>query len=222
MRITFEFQKTEKRNQSVYHHHSGHPILCPIMAWSSIVSRILSHPSTTRQSHVNTVQLPDGRLIQLPNSFLITTVHQSVTILGPQLLGFTAKEVGPHSLHGGATMAMYLAGTPVSTIQLTRCWLSDAFMDYICPQIAKFSSALSTTMLSKPNFFTIPDHHSHPHNKFAPHHNKYGPSNHIVRLNPVLEAHYTQPHNFNSVLFFHFALLAGTLRMQKCQGVKLT
>jgi hypothetical protein len=37
MRITFEYQKTEKKNQPVFHHRSGHPTLCPIIIWSSVI-----------------------------------------------------------------------------------------------------------------------------------------------------------------------------------------
>lgn len=53
-------------------------------------------------------------------------------------------------------MAMHLAGIPISTIKLTGRWSIDALMDYIRPQVAKFSAFLSKSMISNSYFFTIP------------------------------------------------------------------
>jgi hypothetical protein len=75
MKITFEFQKTDKKNQPVFHHQSGHLTLCPIKIWSSIIRRILNYCGSSPLSKVNLVQHPDGSLHHITNNFLITKLH---------------------------------------------------------------------------------------------------------------------------------------------------
>jgi hypothetical protein len=54
-------------------------------------------------------------------------------------------------------MAMYLAGVPVTTIQLIGRWKSDAFMRYIREQVDCFTQNVSSRMLTTKNFYTIPN-----------------------------------------------------------------
>ncbi len=77
-------------------------------------------------------------------------------IIGHDELGFTPTEIGLHSLRSGAAMTMFLAGIPTSTIKLMGRWASEAFMDYIRPQVEKFSSLVSKAMIANPSYFTIP------------------------------------------------------------------
>lgn len=141
MTITIISQKTEKENQLVFHHHSGHATLCSIKIWASIIKRILSYPGSSSSSKVNLVQLQDGSLHHLSNQFLLTKIHLAATLIRQDELGFSSKEIGLCSLQSGATMAIW-------------CWSSKAFMDYICPQIAKLSALLSKSMIS--NLFHHP------------------------------------------------------------------
>jgi hypothetical protein len=53
-------------------------------------------------------------------------------------------------------MAMYLSGVPVFTIMLLGWWSSDAFLRYIRKQVQEFSSGVSSKMIQKEEFFTIP------------------------------------------------------------------
>ena len=72
-------------------------------------------------------------------------------------------------------MAMYLAGIPVGTIKLTGRWSSEAFMDYIRPQVAKFSSLVSKSMISIDSFYTIPGNNNSSCNQSqVTHQQKYG------------------------------------------------
>ena len=71
-------------------------------------------------------------------------------------------------------MAMYLAGIPVGTIKLTGRWSSEAFMDYIRPQIAKFSTLLSKSMVSNCSFFTIPHNNNNTTNHYSAVNQKHG------------------------------------------------
>lgn len=72
-------------------------------------------------------------------------------------LGFTADDIGTHSLRSAAAMAMYLAGVPVYTIMLIGRWSSDAFLRYIRRQVQEFSSGVSSRMILTQDYFTIPD-----------------------------------------------------------------
>jgi hypothetical protein len=191
MKITFEFQKTDKKNQPVYHHRSGHPFLCPIIVWSSIVKRILNYPGSSLASSVNLVQLPDKRTQQLSNNFLLSKIRSAAATMGFESLGFFPSDIGLHSLRSGAAMAMYLAGIPPSTIKITGRWSSEAFMDYIRPQIAKFSSHLSSSMISHATLITIPDSYnvvrpSELPTDFQP---QFGHSNPFVSPNPIVLCH---------------------------------
>jgi hypothetical protein len=51
--------------------------------------------------------------------------------LGPDKLGFIPDQIGLHSVHSGAAMAMHLAGVPVFTSILLNHLSSDAFLRYI-------------------------------------------------------------------------------------------
>ncbi len=143
MKIIFESQKTEKKNQSVFHHCTNHPILCPIKIWASIIQRILKIPGSSPNTTINTILLANGSKQYLSNNFLINKLRLAVRMIGQDELGFTPAEIGLHSLCSGAAMAMFLAGIPTSTIKLMGRWASEAFMDYIRPQVEKFSSLIS-------------------------------------------------------------------------------
>jgi hypothetical protein len=93
MKIPFVSQKTDMKNLSVFHHHSGHVFLCPSL---------------------------DGSLQHLSNHFLLTKLHLAGTLIDQEELGFCFNEIGIHSLLTGAAMAMQLAGIPVSTRALVQ------------------------------------------------------------------------------------------------------
>jgi hypothetical protein len=74
-------------------------------------------------------------------------------------LGFTADEIGCHSIRSGAVMAMYLKNIAVFAIVLQGRWRSDAFLPYIRKQVKEFSKYVSKAMISPDtyNFFTMLD-----------------------------------------------------------------
>ena len=55
--VTFEFQKSDERNESVTMFRSCDPTLCPVRAWAAIVRRILSYPGANVDTLVNTIYL---------------------------------------------------------------------------------------------------------------------------------------------------------------------
>jgi hypothetical protein len=98
----------------------------------------------------------DGSTYHFTGSILLTRLRRAAQSLGPDILGFNHKQIGLHSARSGAAMAMYLAGVPVFTIMLLGHWSSDAFLRYIRKQVQEFSSGVSSKMIQRSDFFTIP------------------------------------------------------------------
>ena len=75
---------------------------------------------------------------------MINEIKFAVSGVGQDILGFTADDVGLHSVRGSLAMLMYLAKEPVYTIMLVGRWSSDAFLAYIKKQIKEFTRGVST------------------------------------------------------------------------------
>lgn len=88
-----------------------------------------------------------------------TRLLTAVKVMGKDKVGFESHEVGCHSILMGAVMALYLSHVPVLTIMIIGRWKSDAFLCYICTQVAMFSQNLTDKMLEVDSFFTMPDFH---------------------------------------------------------------
>jgi hypothetical protein len=156
--ITFEFQKTDVRSETVHQHATGLELLCPIIMWSRVVRRILAYPGCDEESLVSAVVINDARKL-VTASFLAAELKAAAAWIGEDVLGFPPDDIGTHSIRPGAAMAMYLAGVPVFTIMLIGRWSSDAFLRYIRRQVLQFSVGVSKRMVSDQaqDFFTIPD-----------------------------------------------------------------
>jgi hypothetical protein len=127
--ITFEFQKCDKKNDTITQHRSGDCLLCPVQIWAKIVTRIRSYANSSPSDTVNTYHFPDNNKIHFfSGTELLKHLRFAVTSIGPDSLGFTSKQIGLHSTRSGAAMAMYLAHVPVFTIMLLGRWSSDAFL----------------------------------------------------------------------------------------------
>ncbi len=156
--ITFDFQKTDIRHETVYQHATIVPNLCPVKAWAKVARRVLSYPGCDTESLVSTVLTNDKRRL-VTSAFLATQLQAAAKRIDPDVLGFSHLDVGTHSIQSGGAMTMYLAGVPVFTIMLIGRWSSDAFLWYIRRQVLQFSAGVSTRMVSPQaqNFFTLPD-----------------------------------------------------------------
>jgi hypothetical protein len=155
--ITFEFQKTGIRDAIITQHATGDALMCPVVAWATVVQRVLGYPGASADSPVNLVQHADGRVTSISSESALHFLRLVATELGPQKLGFTAAEIGTHSIRSGGAMAMYLAhDIPVYTIMLIGRWSSDAFLLYIRAQVQEFSKGVSKKMIRNLDFFTVP------------------------------------------------------------------
>lgn len=153
--ITFEQQKRDAKNDIITQHKSNDPILCPVKIWCKIIRRIISIPSHTKATPVNTFHFNNNQIHLFSGKELLKRIRLAATAIGPDILGFTAEQIGLHSARSGAAMAMYLSGVPVFTIMLLGRWASDAFLRYIRKQVKEFSHGISNKMIQNENFFTI-------------------------------------------------------------------
>ena len=138
-------------------HRSKDSVICPVVTWASIVSRIRSYKNSSDTSQVNCYMTRRGNLTHITSNQIRTKIRAAAAVIGENSLGFKIDEIGCHSLRSGSAMAMYLAGVPITTIQLIGRWKSDAFMRYIREQVDCFTENISSKMMSVQNFYTIPD-----------------------------------------------------------------
>ena len=151
--ITFEFQKTDKRFESVSMHRTTHPILCPVKAWTKVVTHVRSLRGTTDDTKVNQF----SKTTEISAAMIRTRLRTIAIYLGGETtFGFHPKELGTHSIRSGAAMAMHLAQFSATTIQLIGRWSSDAFLLYIRRQVAGFSRHVADRMINNKCFFTTP------------------------------------------------------------------
>ena len=71
--------------------------------------------------------------------------------------GFAASEIGAKSIRSGAAMALFLSDVPVAKIMILGRWVSDAFLDYIRPQVLEWTSDMSLSMANVEHFLDIAD-----------------------------------------------------------------
>jgi hypothetical protein len=155
--ITFELQKKDTKNDIITQYRSNDPILCPVKIWANIVRRISNYPNTSKDTTVNYFLLPNNKIHKFTGTELLKRLRLAATSVGPDILGFTAEQIGLHSARSGAAMAMYLARVPVFTIMLLGRWSSEAFLRYIRKQVKEFSRGISNSMIQNEDFFTIPN-----------------------------------------------------------------
>jgi len=153
--ITFEDQKRGSKGDTITHHRTTDPVLCPVKIWAKVVSRILSYDSSTPDTPVNTFKLANGSMYKFSGKDLLMHLRRAAMSLGSDNLGYTPDQIGLHSARSGAAMAMYLAGVPVFTIMLLGRWSSDAFLRYIRKEVQEFSLSVSSKMITKEKFFTL-------------------------------------------------------------------
>ena len=76
---------------------------------------------------------------------------------GEEILGFSNKEVGTHSIWSGFSMELYLAKAYPETIMIMGWCASSNFLWYIRIQVSDLSKGISTLMINNHAFYTIPE-----------------------------------------------------------------
>jgi hypothetical protein len=181
--IPFFFQKNEQRDETITMHRTYDPTLCPVRSSTAVCSRIREYSDATPSTPIITYIHPDTqKLLSVTSKQVLTSIRAVAMWLGKDALGYSAAEVGTHSLRSAAAMAMYLAGVPVFTIMLIGCWSSDAFLRYIRRQVQEFNSGVSSRMLLTAAYFTIPDFAGTEDPRTTGHHLNFAPQNQVGRV----------------------------------------
>ena len=100
--ITFESQKNGEKLQTVIQHRLNRS-LCPVKAWGSLVSKILSYDNTDENTPVNVYRL-DGELKYIQATDMISHLQATCMALGSDKLGFHPSKVGTHLIRTSFAM----------------------------------------------------------------------------------------------------------------------
>jgi hypothetical protein len=150
--ITFRDQKNGRKLEARTMRRTGEHVLCPILRWASIIDRLLRHkfkPTT----EVFCFGPPSTRRHSITIKHLADTLKATCTVLGGQdEFGFGPDDIGAKSIRSGAAMALFLSDVSIPKIMILGRWVSDAFMDYIRPQVLEWTSELSLNMTSVGHF----------------------------------------------------------------------
>jgi hypothetical protein len=157
--ITFHFQKTELRDETVTQSSTGHPIFCPVKVAAAIITRLndLVHSKkAATDCEIYYFIKSNGSISTLDNKAaraLLRHFCKFEVDLAP--LGIHPDEIGLHTPRSSSAMAMYLNGVPVYTIMLLGRWSSDAFLRYIRKQVEEFGQDVARNMIQNPRFHHV-------------------------------------------------------------------
>ncbi len=154
--ITFETQKNDEKFDAVTHGRTYDRVLCPVLQWARLVSRIWTNPGASLDTNVCTVW-QNSRMEHITSKTILQHLRAACATIRSACLGFKPHKIGTHSLCSGAAMEMYLGEIPVHTIMLIGRWSSSAFLCYICKQVKQFLQNVAKRMLNFCSFRHIPD-----------------------------------------------------------------
>lgn len=155
IRITFEYTKTDRKNDQVIQHRTNSDF-CPVKIWAKIKQRILSYPKTSERSKVN-LFFSDGKLKEIDSSQIRSLLQATILEMDPLQKSFDISRIGTHSIRTSTAMILHCAKKATYIIMMLGRWASKAFMKYIRSQLSEFSSNLSTIIInSDEKFFNLP------------------------------------------------------------------
>jgi hypothetical protein len=150
--VTFCDQKNGRKIDSRSQRRTKHPILCPVLRWASVISRLLrqGYSLTHEVFHLRS---PQGKHYLITTDYFKNILRTACKILGGKdRFGFSPHEIGSKSIRSGAAMAFFLADVSVAKIMILGWWASDAFLDYIRPQVLEWTSHMSRHMAASDDF----------------------------------------------------------------------
>jgi len=151
--VTFVAQKNGLKEDSRSQSRTTDPILCPVRRLASAVKRIYQNdpfaPLSTKLCSFGS----GSTRITVTQSFMLHNIRFVCTLCGGKdAFGFSAEEIGNKSLRSGAAMSLSMNNYPADKIKILGRWKSDAFLDYIQPQILEWTTNAAENM-TKPHHF---------------------------------------------------------------------
>ena len=155
IRMTFEYQKNDRRDVCIHMFATDDPVLNPVTAWAATVQRVRRIPAANDDTQVCLFQSAGGITSYISSDHVRTKLRAIVDLIGSDDLGFSKNDIGLHSIRSGGAMAMFLSGTAVIIIMRIGRWSSEAFLEYIREQVESFTVGVSQRMLRYEAFFTL-------------------------------------------------------------------
>ena len=130
VKITFPNQKNNEKGEVITRSCSLDQNNNPVLCWSRIVNRIRSDPQSTEETQVNTVYINDT-VAHISATQIRSYIKRTVGTFDQKFLGFSAADVGTHSIRTSFATFLFLQGLPIQYIMLEGRWKSDAVLRYI-------------------------------------------------------------------------------------------
>ena len=90
------------------------------------------------------------------NTFVKNLLRDTCSFFGGQAeFGFHPHEIGNKSIRSGAAMALFLMDHSPAKIMIMGRWSSDAFLDYIRPQVLEWTNNMSRDMIQVDDFLDL-------------------------------------------------------------------
>ena len=155
--ILFEDQKNGDRFDSRTQSKSGHSQLCPVLCFARAVLRVrLFVPSANNNTLLCAIHNSRRRSHFITNDFTLKLIRQTCDLWGGRrVFGFSSKHIGNRSIRSGAAMSLFLMNHSSDKIMILGRWKSDAFLDYIRPQVIEWTSCFARDMVSFDTFFQL-------------------------------------------------------------------
>ena len=129
--ITFIQQKNHLHYGTVTQHNNKNSRQNPVTIQARIVNRVLKYPAPPK-TPLNAFFNPTTKQSNfITSDQILKKICWACDELGVDNLGYSANEVGCHSIRSGATIGMYLKYIKTFTIMLQGRWCNNAFLRYI-------------------------------------------------------------------------------------------
>ena len=135
-------------------HKAGGP-LYPVQTFVNIMHCILAYPGQGKHSTINMVRY-GNEIVRLTSKVTLQHICNTVALIREDMLEFKPSDIGIHSIRSSFAMFLILNGINPKIVQIQGRWKSDAFMEYIRPQVTAFSHDLSYIMMQGNNIYTVP------------------------------------------------------------------
>jgi hypothetical protein len=147
--VRFEAQKNREKCDVRTQRSTGDYVLCPVRRLARAVIRCRG--SNLSVSENTPICLFNGSQITL--SFTRKLLRKTCDVFGgKEKFGFDLKDIGNHSIRSGAAMALFLMDHHPTKIMILGRWKSEAFMDYIRPQVLEWTNLMSRDMVAFDSF----------------------------------------------------------------------
>jgi hypothetical protein len=154
--LTFTDQKNGVKGEVIGLGRSGDPRLCPVL---SIARRVihLRNNNAPPDTPLATYYRPGKtRPTAVSPTDITAALRTAVTALGPQRLGFLAKNISARSLRAAGAMALLCAQVDTDIIRLLGRWRSDEMLRYLHVQAAPVMRDFAKRMLNHGDFVLHP------------------------------------------------------------------